>query len=61
MSTVRASGFGTGPVSRACALIHTLLTVEALLLLTASPGLAALLLLGPDPANLPLAAPCLLP
>ncbi|MFJ4816113.1 hypothetical protein [Streptomyces sp. NPDC088801] len=61
MSTVRASGFGTGTLSRACALIHTLLTVEALLLLTASPGLAALLLLGPDPANLPLAAPCLLP
>lgn len=61
MSTVRASDFGTGTLSRASALIHTLLTVEALLLLTASPGLAALLLLGPDPANLPLAALCLLP
>ncbi|GAA2768391.1 hypothetical protein GCM10010103_74330 [Streptomyces paradoxus] len=61
MITVRTSDFGTGTLSRACALIHTLLTVEALLLLTASPGLAALLLLGPDPANLPLAAPCLLP
>lgn len=61
MSTVRTSGFGTGTLSRACALIHTLLTVEALLLLTASPGLAGLLLLGPDPANLPLAALCLLP
>ncbi|MFJ5727646.1 hypothetical protein [Streptomyces paradoxus] len=61
MSTVRTSDFGTGVLSRASALIHTLLTVEALLLLTASPGLAALLLLGPDPANLPLAALCLLP
>ncbi|MEU3888422.1 hypothetical protein [Streptomyces sp. NPDC029041] len=61
MSTVRAPDFGTGTLSRVCALIHTLLTVEVLLLLTASPGPAALLLLGPDPANLPLAALCLLP
>ncbi|MEU3850306.1 hypothetical protein [Streptomyces sp. NPDC029554] len=61
MSTVRASAFGTGALSRACALIHTLLTVEALLLLAASPGLAGLLLLRPDPAHLPLAALCLLP
>jgi hypothetical protein len=53
--------FGTGPLSRAAALIHTLLTVEALLLLTAAPGLAGLFLLAPDPANLPLAAACLLP
>ncbi|WP_030244530.1 MULTISPECIES: hypothetical protein [unclassified Streptomyces] len=61
MSTVGTSGFGTGTLSRASALIHTLLTVEALLLLTAAPGLAGLLLLGRDPANLPLAALCLLP
>ncbi|MFI1958170.1 hypothetical protein ACH46L_15125 [Streptomyces althioticus] len=61
MSTVRAAAFGTGPLSRAAALIHTLVTVEALLLLTASPGLAGLFLLTPDPANLPLAALCLLP
>ncbi|MEV5321982.1 hypothetical protein AB0K92_30835 [Streptomyces sp. NPDC052687] len=53
--------FGTGPLSRAAALIHTLLTVEVLLLATAAPGLAGLLLLGPDPSNLPLAALCLLP
>ncbi|MEU0672943.1 hypothetical protein ABZ330_08610 [Streptomyces sp. NPDC006172] len=53
--------FGTGPLSRAAALVHTLLTVEALLLLTAAPGLAALLSLGTDPAGLPLAALCLLP
>ncbi|MER5990836.1 hypothetical protein [Streptomyces viridosporus] len=61
MSTAGADAFGTGVLSRAAALIHTLVTVEALLLLAASPGLAGLLLLGPDPANLPLAALCLLP
>ncbi|GGQ56740.1 hypothetical protein OIE82_07810 [Streptomyces althioticus] len=61
MSTVRADAFGTGPLSRAAALIHTLVTVEALLLLTAAPGLAGLFLLAPHPANLPLAALCLLP
>lgn len=55
------AAFGTGVLSRAAGLIHTLVTVEALLLLAASPGLAGLLLLGPDPANLPLAAVCLLP
>ncbi|GGM12196.1 hypothetical protein GCM10010129_65200 [Streptomyces fumigatiscleroticus] len=53
--------FGAGPLSRAAALVHTLVTVEFLLLVTASPGLAALFLLRPDPANLPLAALCLLP
>ncbi|MFC5634795.1 hypothetical protein [Streptomyces bullii] len=42
-------------------MIHTLVTVEALLLAAASPGLAGLLLLGPEPSNLPLAAGCLLP
>lgn len=53
--------FGQGSLSRAAALVHTLVTVEILLLLTASPGLAALLLVGRDPSNLPLAAVCLLP
>ncbi|WP_329221819.1 hypothetical protein OG352_32405 [Streptomyces sp. NBC_01485] len=62
MSTVQHTvGFGAGPLSRAAALLHTLLTVEALLLATVAPGLAGLLFLGPDPANLPLAAGCLLP
>ncbi|KUL23859.1 hypothetical protein [Streptomyces regalis] len=61
MSTVRTADFGTGVLSRAVGLIHTLVTVEALLLLAAAPGLAGLLLLAPDPANLPLAAVCLLP
>ncbi|MFI9167980.1 hypothetical protein [Streptomyces lincolnensis] len=53
--------FGAGALSRAAALVHTLVTVEALLLAAASPGLAGLLLVGRDPANLPLAAVCLLP
>ncbi|WP_155059390.1 hypothetical protein [Streptomyces blattellae] len=57
----RPGSFGDGALSRAAALIHTLVTVEALLLLAASPGLAGLLFLGADPSNLPLAAVCLLP
>lgn len=60
-SGVRTAGFGTGVLSRAAGLIHTLVTVETMLLLAAAPGFAGLLLLGPDPANLPLAAVCLLP
>ncbi|MEV0634121.1 hypothetical protein AB0I77_03910 [Streptomyces sp. NPDC050619] len=61
MSAPQAAAFGVGPLSRAAALIHTLVTVEALLLAAAAPGLAGLLLLGPDASNLPLAAVCLLP
>ncbi|MEU1184157.1 hypothetical protein ABZ464_42420 [Streptomyces sp. NPDC005820] len=56
-----ATDFGAGVLSRAAALVHTLLTVEALFLAATAPGLVGLLLLGPDPANLPLAALCLLP
>ncbi|TQJ90615.1 hypothetical protein [Streptomyces sp. SLBN-31] len=56
-----ATAFGDGPLSRAVALVHTLVTVEALLLTAASPGLAGLFLLGPDPSNLPLAAVAALP
>jgi len=51
------TSFGTGPLSRAAVLIHTLLTTGALLLLTASPGLILLFLAGPTP----LAALFLLP
>ncbi|MBC9712783.1 DUF624 domain-containing protein [Streptomyces sp. TRM66268-LWL] len=61
MSGTAAAAFGTGPLSRACALVHTLLTVEVLLLATVAPGAAGLLFLGGAPANLPLAALCLLP
>ncbi|NNN37495.1 hypothetical protein HLK59_45655, partial [Streptomyces sp. S3(2020)] len=48
-----STAFGIGPLSRAAALVHTLVTVEALLLLAAAPGLAGLFLLGPDPSNIP--------
>jgi uncharacterized membrane protein YesL len=53
--------FGTGPLARAAALIHTLLTVELLFLLCAAPGLAVLVLVGRDASNLPLVAACALP
>ncbi|MFJ2239414.1 hypothetical protein [Streptomyces sp. NPDC087859] len=56
-----STAFGIGPLSRAAALIHTLVTVEALLLVAAAPGLAGLFLLGPAPSNIPLASLCLLP
>lgn len=52
--------FGVGPLARAAALIYTLLVVEFGLLLTAAPGLVALLLRR-DASNLPLAAACLIP
>ncbi|WP_416967664.1 hypothetical protein [Streptomyces sp. 4F14] len=55
--TTRTRDFGSGPLSKAAALIHTLLTTEALLLTTAAPGLIPLFLVGPTP----LAALFLLP
>ncbi|ETK37829.1 hypothetical protein [Microbispora sp. ATCC PTA-5024] len=53
--------FGQGPLSRASALIYTLLVVELLVLATTAPGLIGLVLLDHDTANLPLAAACALP
>ncbi|HEU5111362.1 MAG TPA: hypothetical protein VFT95_22705 [Micromonosporaceae bacterium] len=53
--------FGDGPLSRAAALVYTLLVVEALLLATTAPGLVALLLLDRDASNAPLAALCAVP
>ncbi|TDC86378.1 DUF624 domain-containing protein [Nonomuraea deserti] len=53
--------FGTGPLSRVAALVYTLLVVELLFLVTAAPGLAALVLLDRDAGNVPLAALCALP
>ncbi|WP_344076329.1 hypothetical protein [Luedemannella helvata] len=53
--------FGEGPLSRATALIYTLVIVEGLLVLTAAPGLAVLLFLDRDASNLPLVALCALP
>ena len=60
--TVQASRqFGTGPLSRAAALIYTLLVVNLCTLAAALPGLVPLALLGRDASNLPLVALCLVP
>ncbi|MET0493608.1 MAG: DUF624 domain-containing protein [Actinoplanes sp.] len=62
MSAVTARPeFGSGPLTRAAALIYTLLTAGLLFLLTAGPGLAVLVLLSRDASNLPLVAACSLP
>jgi Protein of unknown function, DUF624 len=53
--------FGEGPLSRAAALVYSLLVVELLLLLTAGPGGVALVLLDRDASNIPLVAACALP
>lgn len=53
--------FGEGPLSRAAALIYTMLVVELLLLAATAPGLAGLVLLDRDASNLPLYALCALP
>jgi hypothetical protein len=53
--------FGNGPLSRAAALVYTLLVVEILLLLTAVPGLVPMVLLAREASNLPLYALCALP
>lgn len=62
MTTVDvARRFGTGPLARIAALVHTLLAVELLMLATTAPGLVLLVLLDRDLSNLPLAAACALP
>lgn len=53
--------FGEGTLSRGAALIYHLLVVELLLLATGAPGLIALVLLGHDASNAPLAVACALP
>ncbi|WP_328709929.1 hypothetical protein [Microbispora hainanensis] len=53
--------FGQGPLSRVSALVYTLLVVELLIVATTLPGLAGLVLLDRDAANIPLAAACALP
>lgn len=53
--------FGTGPLSRAAALIYGLLVVELLFLLASLPGLVPLVLLDRHASNLPLVAACALP
>ncbi|GIH05950.1 hypothetical protein Rhe02_40170 [Rhizocola hellebori] len=61
MSELRVRRFGEGPLSRASAMIYTLLVVEIALLVTTLPGLLPLLLLERDASNLPLVAGCALP
>jgi uncharacterized membrane protein YesL len=56
VSTVRA-----GPLSRATALVYTLLVVELLFLLATAPGLVLVVLLDRDASNLPLVAVAALP
>ncbi|WP_328917454.1 MULTISPECIES: hypothetical protein [unclassified Streptomyces] len=53
--------FGEGPLSRAAALVYSLLALEVLLLVSNAPGLVLLGLLDRDAGNLPLAAACALP
>ncbi|MEV4772706.1 hypothetical protein [Micromonospora humida] len=52
---------GDGPLSRAAAVVYTVLAVGFLLVLTTLPGLVPVLLLGRDASNLPLVALCLVP
>jgi hypothetical protein len=61
MSVVARRQFGEGPLSRAAALVYSLLVIELLFLLTIAPGLVLLLLLDRDASNLPLVALCALP
>jgi uncharacterized membrane protein YesL len=58
---LRVRRFGEGPLSRASAMIYTLLVVEFMIVLTMLPGLVPLMLLERDASNLPLAALFLLP
>lgn len=53
--------FGTGPLARAAAFVHTLLAVEALFLLTGAVGIVPLVLLDRDASNIPLVAACAIP
>jgi hypothetical protein len=53
--------FGTGPLARVAALVHTLLVVEVLMLLTGAAGIVPLVLLDRSASNIPLAAICAIP
>ncbi|SCL13684.1 Protein of unknown function, DUF624 [Micromonospora nigra] len=61
MSTAAGHQVGDGPLSRAAALVYTLLVVELLLLVGAAPGLVALVALDRHVSNLPLVALCAVP
>jgi hypothetical protein len=58
---VSAREFGAGPLSRAAAVVYTMLVIEVLLVLTGSPALLAMILLGTDPSNAPLVVLAALP
>jgi uncharacterized membrane protein YesL len=58
---LRVKRFGEGPLSRASAMIYTLLVVEVLVVVAILPGLVPLMLLDRDASNLPLAAICAIP
>ncbi|WP_155372466.1 hypothetical protein [Catellatospora vulcania] len=61
MADAVAGRFGQGVLSRAAALVYSLLVVELLLVATTLPGLAPLVLLDRDASNIPLFAACALP
>jgi hypothetical protein len=61
MSALGPRAFGEGPLSRVAALVYTLLTVEAMLLVASLPGIVPTLFLSSDPSNLPLFALCAIP
>ncbi|WP_117213213.1 hypothetical protein [Allorhizocola rhizosphaerae] len=62
MSSVSAwQRFGEGPLSRAAALVYTLIVVELMLLIAMLPGIVPLMLLDRDVSNVPLAAACAIP
>ncbi|GAA1371653.1 DUF624 domain-containing protein [Catellatospora chokoriensis] len=61
MADLTAGRFGQGVLSRAAALVYSLLVVELLLVATTLPGLVPLVLLARDASNIPLFAACALP
>jgi hypothetical protein len=54
-------GFGSGPLARVAAFVHTLLVVQVLFLVTGAPGLVVLVLLDRGAGNIPLVAACAVP
>ncbi|WP_144126264.1 hypothetical protein [Catellatospora sichuanensis] len=61
MADLAAGRFGQGVLSRAAALVYSLLVVELLLVASTLPGLVPLVLLARDASNIPLFAACALP
>ncbi|HEY8533569.1 MAG TPA: hypothetical protein VIL44_06805 [Micromonospora sp.] len=61
MSDGSRRAFGEGPLSRAYALIYTLLVIDVLLALAMLPGWIPMILLDRDASNIPLFLACALP